>query len=135
MDSVKTQTAETSAERTLQYLGYTNCGSEFWKPPLGISPAAQRKPLTDEEITWRKRTIMEMAREVGFDSAPDGHMYHPDTSDPRPLDKFLEAFAALVREEAQAEEREACAKVCDEGIGTRFQGDVYAYAIRARGQA
>ena len=41
----------------------------------------------------------------------------------------LERFAELVA----AHEREACAKVCDEGIGTRFQGDVYAYAIRARG--
>jgi len=41
VDSVKTQPAETSSERTLQYLGYTNCGGEFWKPPLGIPPAAQ----------------------------------------------------------------------------------------------
>ena len=29
------QPAETSAERTLQHLGYTDNGGEFWKPPLG----------------------------------------------------------------------------------------------------
>jgi hypothetical protein len=43
---------------------------------------------------------MEMAREAGFDSAPNGHVYHPDTVDEHPLDKYLEAFAAMVREEA-----------------------------------
>ena len=64
-------------------------------------------------MTWRKRTIMEMAREAGFDSAPDGHVYHPDTCDEHPLDKYLEAFAALACADAIAEEREACAKLCD----------------------
>lgn len=34
---------------------------------------------------------------------------------------------------ASAIEREACAEVCEtEGIGTKYQGDVYAAAIRAR---
>ena len=34
---------------------------------------------------------------------------------------------------AAAQEREACAKVCEtEGIGAKYQGDVYAAAIRAR---
>jgi hypothetical protein len=46
--------------------------------------------------------------------------------------KQLEAFAKLVA----AKEREACAKVCETGgIGAKYQGDVYAEAIRARGQA
>jgi len=45
---------------------------------------------------WRKRTIMEMAREAGWTSY--------DSQDER-----FEAFAKLVRED----EREACAKVCD----------------------
>ena len=50
---------------------------------------------------WRKRTIMEMAQEAGLAGKPmfkDG----------------LEAFAAMVRADAIAEERDACAKVCDE---------------------
>lgn len=42
----------------------------------------------------------------------------------------LHSFADLIR----ADEREACAKVCEtEGIGAKYQGDVYAAAIRARG--
>ena len=41
----------------------------------------------------------------------------------------IEHFAELVRED----EREACAKICEaEGIGAKYQGDVYATAIRAR---
>jgi hypothetical protein len=42
------RTEQTSAERTLQHLGYTDCGGEYWKPPLGNPP--QRKPLTEEQI-------------------------------------------------------------------------------------
>ena len=50
-------------------------------------------------MTWRKREIMDMAREAGIGWAESlGGM-----------PKFLEAFAKLVRED----EREACAKVCD----------------------
>jgi hypothetical protein len=46
------QPAQTSAERTLQHLGYTNNGGEFWKPPLGKQPSPQRTwvGLTDEGI-------------------------------------------------------------------------------------
>ena len=51
---------------------------------------------------WRKQTIMEMAREAGFDSAPNGHVYHPNTCDEHPLDKYLERFAALVRNDERA---------------------------------
>ena len=47
----------------------------------------------------------------------------------------VERFAALVRAEAQAEEREACAKVCDEYTGQDYDtvSDILAAAIRARG--
>lgn len=48
--------------------------------------------------------------------------------------KCIERFVALVA----AYEREACAKVCKEGwkegIGAKYQGDVFAEAIRARGE-
>ena len=65
------------------------------------------------------KTITEMTRELGG--------FAPTT-------KFLEAFAALVR----ADEREACAKVCDDAadnVGpTEFDiGASLAAAIRARG--
>jgi len=69
------------------------------------------------------KTNIEMAREANV---------YCTTRQPT-LDAMLERFAALVRAEAQAEEREACAKVCDawdEWAGT--QG-ILAKAIRARG--
>ena len=48
-------------------------------------------------------------------------------------DQQLERFAALVA----AREREACVKLCEEGwkegFGAKYQGDVFAEAIRARG--
>jgi hypothetical protein len=105
---------------------------------------------------WRKRTIMEMAREVKMP-------YDFVTGEPINLDK-LEAFATLIREEATAKataeanaksnaswammcekmvviEREACAKVCEDGnflhaeaSDARF-GKACATAIRNRGQA
>ena len=76
------------------------------------------------------KTIIEMAREAGIrDCTCDGAR------------GCLERFAALVRAEAQAEEREACAKVCDElnfidngtPAGTRATNRHCAAAIRARG--
>jgi hypothetical protein len=70
------------------------------------------------------KTIIEMAREAGIN-----HVTCEFYGDE------LKAFAALVRAEAQAEEREACAKVAE-----RFEPDektsyvTYAStAIRARG--
>ena len=78
---------------------------------------------------WRKREIMEMAREAQLP-------YFYQTGDVANL-KQLEAFAALVRED----EREACAKlaaktVCDVHIptGVKIYGTVAAKAIRARGK-
>ena len=78
---------------------------------------------------WRKREIMEMAREAQLP-------YFYQTGDVANL-KQLEAFAELVR----ADEREACAKlaaktVCDVHIptGVKIYGTVAAKAIRARGK-
>jgi hypothetical protein len=75
------------------------------------------------------KTIIEMAREAGF-QVDQGAL----------LRIYLEHFAALVR----ADEREACAKVCEDGINNATDWDSSAwdqacenraYAIRARGQA
>jgi hypothetical protein len=68
------------------------------------------------------KTVIEMAREVGF---TDGELSFMTT--------MLEAFAALVR----ADEREACAKVCEsiesDGYLT-IEHQQCAAAIRARGE-
>ena len=75
--------------------------------------------------------IIAMAREIGEDWWFD--------------DLDLERFAALVAAAAKAEEREACAKVCDElaeaekpsELWTTYMGVAYkqaATAIRARGE-
>jgi hypothetical protein len=66
---------------------------------------------------WRKRTIIEMARQAGLD--PDLWNY---------TDAF-ERFAKLVAQH----EREACAKVCEDSV--EYAGDELARQIRARGQA
>ena len=59
---------------------------------------------------WKEdmKTTMEMAKEAGL--IVDANQSGFDS---------VEAFAELVRAEAQAEEREACAKVCD----ARYMGD------------
>ena len=67
--------------------------------------------------------VIKLAREAGDD------VEHTLPSD---LD-FLECFASLVA----AAEREACAAICEHGwktgIGEKHQGDVFATAIRIRG--
>jgi hypothetical protein len=65
-------------------------------------------------MTWRKRTIMEMAREAGWDA------HHAE------FDTRIEAFAELVR----ADEREACARVCDDHPG--YMTAIISLKIRAR---
>ena len=72
---------------------------------------------------WRKRTIVEMAREVGFEQV--GNASFQD------LTARMEAFAKLVRED----EREACAKVAERFEPSEKTSYVkYAsQAIRARG--
>ncbi len=74
-----------------------------------------------------REDIIRMAREAGLGDTGvrEGFIFFQPGTD------GLERFAALVA----AAEREACAKVCEtEGIGAKYQGDVYAAAIRARGQ-
>ena len=73
---------------------------------------------------WRKRQVMELAREAGWDA----HNAEFDTR--------IEAFAELVR----ADEREACAKLCDH-MAVRYEDmrgaalESAAKSIRLRGQA
>ena len=73
------------------------------------------------------KTVIEMAREAGIDEWWDSGAEWRET-----FDAHIERFAELVR----ADEREACAKVCDD-IDTEYEGeDVLATwcatAIRAR---
>lgn len=72
---------------------------------------------------WRKRTIMEMAQEAGF-NLEQGFLFRITG-----IDEDLERFAALVR----ADERELCAKVCEDA--PEPDGADLAERIRARGQA
>ena len=67
---------------------------------------------------WRKRQVIELAERAS-----------PSKQDWWKDDDALEAFAELVR----ADEREACAKVCEDSV--EYAGDTLADAIRARGQA
>ena len=82
------------------------------------------------------KTVIEMAREAGF-----------ATSWTEAAGQALERFAELARADAIADEREACAKVC-EALGVHPALNVYgggpewykhgkdcAAAIRARGQS
>ena len=78
---------------------------------------------------WRKRQVMDMARESWLDVYGLGH-------DRQSFVKALEAFEELVR----ADEREACAKVCDDydveyDVNTCDTAEGIAIAIRARRQA
>ena len=84
---------------------------------------------------WRKRTIMEMAREAGFTDSSNPDLYDIMLAS----DKSIERFEALVR----ADEREACANVCEtlwntpeNGMATEEEsyGTQCSAAIRARGQ-
>ena len=79
---------------------------------------------------WRKRTIMEMAREADIKFKTD--VFRSDFCDGVYEDDF-ERFAALVRED----EREACAEICDrfQARDVGMQPAECAGAIRARGQA
>jgi hypothetical protein len=70
------------------------------------------------------RDTIDMAHEAGF-FENGGNVYGDHTN--------LKAFEALVR----ADEREACAKVCEDAFSSSHAGrvvcDNLAYAIRARG--
>lgn len=97
------------------------------------------------------KTVIEMAREAGLigpeDTAQDIIEYGLELwiSGDRGM-QTLERFAELVRADAIADEREACAKVCDELIAPDVYSDTdvsmwdvtcidCAAAIRARGEA
>jgi len=74
--------------------------------------------------------IIELAKQAGINS-PDGFkltVNHMATFQ-------LEKFAELVEEAARADEREACAKVCDEQANSEYWEGAYACGrnIRARG--
>ena len=75
------------------------------------------------------KTVIEMAREAGIDEWWDSGSEWRET-----FDAHLERFAELVRADAIATEREACAKVC-ENLPMQQEYDVRdqcATAIRAR---
>ena len=68
------------------------------------------------------KTVIEMAREAGLVGGP---VYA----------RGLERFAELVRAGSIADEREACAKVCEtewSNVAERMYGEECAAAIRAR---
>ena len=50
------------------------------------------------------------------------------------IKEYTEAEVRLIIEGAIQEEREACAKVCEDKWGTHDEADIFAAAIRARGQ-
>ena len=77
---------------------------------------------------WRKRQVIEMARKAGMVYREFEDEFANANTDGVDL-KTIEAFAELVR----ADEREACAKVCEDSV--EYAGDTLADAIRARGQA
>ena len=71
---------------------------------------------------WRKRQVLDMAREAGgCDITSHGWTSWVGTQST----EFLERFAELVRNE----EREACAKVCDEETSTESEGEWMGCAI------
>lgn len=74
-----------------------------------------------------RENVIRLAREAGW----PGIYAKPVFSIKMQEDDFLR-FAALIA----AAEREACARICDgeTGLGDRYQGDVFAQAIRARGE-
>ena len=107
--------------------------------------------MNQTDSGWRKRQIAlnkkaENARELGLDYEPvtenfmDALKYDVARRDSE-FDTRIERFAELVR----ADEREACAKVCDRVIEGKDPDDIHsdsqwaaltlAAEIRARGQA
>ena len=74
------------------------------------------------------KTVIEMARIAGV--RDDGHRFEFSEY------KYLERFAELVRADAIADEREACAKMCDVlAVHPEYASEVTklaAMAIRAR---
>jgi hypothetical protein len=87
----------------------------------------------EQEMTgWRKRQVLDMAREADIKFKTD--VFRSDFCD-GVYEDDLERFAELVR----ADEREACAKVCEDEADDGTEGEWdgcclgLARAIRARG--
>jgi len=80
------------------------------------------KQMTTNRSSLRVRQLAERAGFVLWDGAVDWSCSYDDE---------LEKFAELVR----ADEREACAEVCEDLIGTRAMARHCADAIIARGEA
>ena len=64
-----------------------------------------------------------------------GFTLRPQPDGSMDLNPYVYAFArALIKKE-----REACAQLCEEGwkrgLGEKYQGDVFAAAVRARGES
>ena len=79
------------------------------------------------------KTVIEMARGVKATAYTNRH--YPDRTTYTFGPEQLEAFAELVRADAIADEREACAKVCDDlddDLPDGLAGWQYGEAIRAR---
>jgi hypothetical protein len=81
-------------------------------------------------MTWRKREIMEMAKQAHHDSKTYIDIYKDEVL-AGTVQGYLEAFAKLVDAKATAREREACAKVVDHIL--KEGGGTWGDAIRARG--
>jgi len=78
------------------------------------------------------KTVIEMAREAELIMETDCTTPWMEDHD---LTPYIERFAELVRADAIADEREACAKVCEtewSNVAERMYGEECAAAIRAR---
>jgi hypothetical protein len=90
-----------------------------------------------------KDEIIEMARQAGIEVKEPSWGYSESYSFSC-FEEAFERFAKLVAQHAQAEEREACAQLCEQGIANADDWNSSywdqacenrAWAIRARGQA
>lgn len=62
-EPVATVTSETSAERTLKSLGYTDNGGEYWKPPLGAwPPQPKQEPVAMREALKKLARFLDVVR-------------------------------------------------------------------------
>jgi hypothetical protein len=84
------QPAETSAERTLQHLGYTDNGGEFWKPPLGKpAPDLQAElDATNKQVEILSDALAESRREVAA---------LKPVQEPSNYNEFVETACALIK--------------------------------------
>jgi hypothetical protein len=78
------------------------------------------------------RDTIDRAREAHKELVTKDYQGHIGQLDPWTL-QLLKRFEALVRADAIADEREACAKVCEEYADDVRTGVTCATAIRARG--